>query len=153
MGCDIHTNIERQKDGKWERLVFMPPIWDWRSYGLFGFLADVRNYSAVPPISARRGIPDDCHPRIAEDYEEDGDCHSASWLSVEELLTFDYDASMVDRRVTRQVSPNFWDGGCTGTVEEGEKMTFRAFLGEAYFADLERLRAAGATRVVFWFDN
>ena len=31
--------------------------------------------------------------------------------------------------------------------------TYREFLGEAFFDDLARLVAAGADRVVFWFDN
>ncbi|MGA1580296.1 MAG: hypothetical protein ACO35B_06420 [Luminiphilus sp.] len=32
-------------NGKWERVPNFTPF-SWRSYGMFGFLADVRNYSA-----------------------------------------------------------------------------------------------------------
>lgn len=31
--------------------------------------------------------------------------------------------------------------------------TYREFLGEAFFTDLEKLKAAGAERMVFGFDS
>jgi hypothetical protein len=72
---------------------------------------------------------------------------------VSELLEFDYDTPMEDRRVTRQMPSGILNGGCTCEPGEGEKMTFREFLGPAFFDDLEKLKAEGADRVVFWFDN
>jgi hypothetical protein len=81
------------------------------------------------------------------------DYHSASWLYVSELLEFDYDTPMEDRRVARQMPSGILNGGCTCEPGEGEKMTFREFLGPAFFDDLEKLKAEGADRVVFWFDN
>lgn len=153
MGCDIHTFAERKTDAGWEVIPGLRPFND-RSYGIFGFLAGVRNYSAVPQIAARRNLPEDASDLAREEYEGwGGDAHSASWLSVEELTTFDYDQPLEDRRVTRQTGPNSWDGGCTCAPGEGEKMTYREFLGNAFFADLEKLKAQGAGRVVFWFDN
>jgi hypothetical protein len=154
MGCDIHAHAEkRNASGKWERLTIPEPF-DWRSYGLFGFLADVRNYSAVPPIAPRRGLPSDASADVRHDSEEwAGDGHSHSWLSLEEILSFNYDAAMEDRRVTRQVAANAWDGGCTADPGGGEQTTFRAFLGPKYFEELDRLKAAGVERIVFWFDN
>jgi hypothetical protein len=71
---------------------------------------------------------------------------------VSELVDFNYDAPMEDRRVTRQTGPNSWNGGCTCEPGEGEQTTFREFLGKAFFEDLEKLKASGAERVVFWFD-
>lgn len=66
MGCDIHSHVESQNEnGSWERVIweqqeeFDAGPFDWRSYGLFGFLADVRNYSAVPPLADQRGLPED----------------------------------------------------------------------------------------------
>ena len=51
MGADIHSFAEVRKDGKWvivndvdfgtERWPTNSPF-DWRGYGMFGFLADVR---------------------------------------------------------------------------------------------------------------
>ena len=146
MGCDIHTQAERKVAGKWEVIPGLHPF-DWRSYGMFGFLADVRNYSAVPPISKPRGM--------AEGSPSDGDDlgdHSYSWLTVEELTAFDYDKPMEDRRVTRTVG-NFTDGGVTAEPGGGAMTTYREFLGPHFFEDLEKLKAAGAERVVFGFDN
>lgn len=152
MGCDIHSYAEKRVNGKWESVAVSP--FDWRSYGMYGFLADVRNYSAVPPIAQPRGLPEELSFDTQKEYEHwDGDAHTASWLSLAELLAFDYDHPMEDRRVTRQVGPNAWNGGCTADLGEGTMTTYREFLGKMFFADLERLKAAGAERIVFWFDN
>lgn len=154
MGCDIHSNAERRNEtGEWVRIPDLAPF-DSRCYGTFGFLADVRNYSEVPPIAERRGIPDDVSKEVAKDYEGwSCDAHSASWLSVAELEAFDYDAIMEDRRCTKQTGPNSWNGGSTCEPGEGKQQTFREFLGSYFFVDIEKLKEAGAERVVFWFDN
>jgi hypothetical protein len=154
MGCDIHTHAEcRDSAGKWVKIPGLTPF-DWRSYGLYGWLADVRNYSAIPPVAERRGVPDDASAEVKEDYESwDCDAHSASWLSMAELLAFDYDAKCEDRRCTRQLGPNYWSGGETCEPGEGQVQTYREFLGEDFFKELDALKDAGAERVVFWFDN
>lgn len=149
MGCDIHVCVQKQTDGVWEDMPAIKPF-DWRSYGMFGFLADVRNYSAAPPIAEQRGLPDG----FSADYEvHDVGEHSFSWLSVAELLAFDYDQTFEDRRVTRQTGPNSWDSGVTGDPGDGEQTTFRQFLGEGFFRDLDILRVSGAERIVFGFDS
>lgn len=154
MGCDIHTVAERKTATGYEavegiKFVEGPSPFDWRSYGMFGFLADVRNYSAVPPIAEKRGFPDDASAFARDDFDRwDTDAHSASWLSVEELAAFDYDATMEDRRV--MINNN---GGCTAPTGGGKATTFREFLGEPFFADIHRLKDAGVDRIVFWFDN
>lgn len=152
MGCDIHTQVERKVRGKWEmgngKWEIIPGLvpFDWRAYGMFGFLADVRNYSAIPPIAPQRGLPDDVvDNENAENYLGD---HSYSWLSVAELLAFNYDEPVEDRRVTRN-----HDGGCTAEPGGGRMTTYREFLGEAFFMYLEKLKEAGAERVVFGFDS
>jgi hypothetical protein len=147
MGCDIHSYAECKVDGKWQSIGLSP--FEWRSYDMYAFLADVRNYSAVPPIAPRRGFPDDASDDVRQQYEAWGsDAHSASWLSVKELTDFDYDQLMEDRRVTRGN-----DGGCTCEPGEGERTTYRKFLMDGFFDDLGRLGKSGAERVVFWFDN
>jgi hypothetical protein len=150
MGCDIHSRAERRVDGSWQIIPDLHPF-DWRSYGMYGFLADVRNYSKVPPLAPPRGVPEDS-PRNDDDRQGLGD-HSFSWLSLEELLSFNYDAIFEDRRVTRQIDHNLISGAVTADQGEGEQVSFRDFLGEAFFNDLEKLKAAGAERVVFGFDN
>lgn len=146
MGCDIHTAVERQVSGTWRPMPELAPF-DWQSYGMFGFLAGVRNYSAVPPLSEPRGLPDDVSPAVRE-AADDSDWHSHSWLSVAELAAFNYDQPLEDRRVMRN-----GNGGCTCDPGEGEMTTYREFLGSGFFDDLEKLKTAGAERVVFWFDS
>ena len=86
MGCDIHVIAQRRAPDPsnesgliWETLEWpvqrheypnpmdpdQPYIdcdrhpFDWRSYWLYGWLADVRNYSDVKPIAPARGLPKD----------------------------------------------------------------------------------------------
>lgn len=152
MGCDIHPYAERKTDNGWEKIEGLHPF-DWRSYGMFGFLANVRNYSAVPPLSEPRDLPDDISDAVrAESESWKGDGHSHSWLSVAELSAFNYDADMEDRRVSRRVN-GYIHGGCTCDPGEGENMTYRQFLCEDFFDDIKKLQDAGAGRIVFWFDN
>jgi len=153
MGCDIHSHAEQKTAGDYEKIPGLKPF-NWRSYGMFGFLANVRNYSAVPPITERRGVPEDVSVKVAKDYEDRGsDTHSPSWLSVEELASFNYDAKMEDRRVTRQTGPNSWDCGATAEQGDGKEMTFREFLGDEFFVEIQKLKDVGVERIVFWFDN
>jgi hypothetical protein len=153
MGCDIHIHAERKVNGQWQAIPDLHPF-DNRSYGTFGFLAGVRNYSAVPPIAPPRDVPTDISTDVRKDYEGwDGDAHTPSWLSVAELVAFKYDQPLEDRRATVRVGPNAWNGGHTCEPGNGEMTTFREFLGTGFFDDLEKLKAAGAERVVFWFDN
>lgn len=164
MGCDIHSFIDKKRaDGSWD-LVNWPEQedgnsgpWDWRSYGIFGFLADVRNYSEVPPICQPRGMPDDASKGVADKWKYwAGDGHSCSWLTLKELMDFRYDAEMEDRRYMKQFAANAWDGAATHEVGSGKKTTFREFLGEGFFDHLNVIRSLGEPeeiRVIFWFDN
>lgn len=119
----------------------------------------MRNYSGVTPIAEPRGLPEDFDAGKYEDEKEDwlGD-HSFSWLSLAELEAFDYDARMVDRRATEHYfrddgSYAGSDGSYTLPENVGKCMTWREFLGEAFFRDLAELRRIGADRVAFGFDS
>ena len=148
MGCDIHMYAEQLGRQRWKVMPMKEPF-DQRSYGMFGFLAGVRNYSAVTPISYPRGLPNDVSPEVWDACKEwGGDGHSHSWLTVQELSNFDYNQVMEDRRVT--INGN---GGCTCEPGKGKKMTYRQFLSQFFFDELQRVKDAGAERVVFWFDN
>jgi hypothetical protein len=174
MGCDIHSYAEVQNEqGEWEQVTDFFPFdkwerdwrkrkcgdspFDWRSYSLFGFLADVRNYSCCPPLDEPRGLPDDVSDAVREAREAYGiDGHSDSWFLLRELLAFDYDQKFWNRRVTKQIGPNPWSGAALAEEGEGEVITYREHLGEAYFTQLDILRRLDdpeKVRVVFWFDN
>jgi len=164
MGCDIHAFVEIKKGDNWESLkepVFKLDEYDrnatgtthtvklfnFRNYGLFGFLANVRNYSCIPPIAARRGMPESPGIEIAREYERAR--HSFSWVAANELLSFNYDASFEDRRDM---------DGNSDTLPEGQGVivTYREFLGSRFFDDLEAIRRLGEptnVRLVFCFDS
>ena len=138
MGCDIHTiaEVRNNKTGKWEKVGDYFSLNDsdkefyrkektdspfnWRSYVLYGFLADVRNYSYCEPISKPKGLPDDSeflNKKIHDDYLGeftmkqnllDDTYHSFSYLTLKELLDFDYDKEFWNRRITKEVSPGFF---------------------------------------------
>lgn len=152
MGCDIHTVLEIP-DGIDRWLYTDREPFDWRYYGLYAFLAGVRNMSEITPISEPRGWPEDIDYKTKKKLMEWKDCcmHSESWLYVKELLEFDYDQDIEDRRVGRWVTPTFFNGGLTCKPGEGRKTTYREFLGLDYFEELESLPPDG--RIVFCFDN
>lgn len=151
MGCDIHCYAERKVGNNFQMVGCN--AFDYRSYGVFGFLAGVRNYSEIPPISAPRGIPPDASPGVRNLYNHWRiDAHSTSWLSVSELSAFDYDQPIEDRRVTVATEWGY-DGGRTAKVGGGEITTYREFLCDQFFNDIKKLQDAGADRIVFWFDN
>jgi hypothetical protein len=111
VGCDIHLFIEMQRpDGRW--YILPPPIkdehdrlnrenlayhrsglladWDLgRNYSLFGLLAGVRERPENQFCGAR-GVPGDASPEYAKEAEaaEEQYCHSFSFATVAELLTF-----------------------------------------------------------------
>jgi hypothetical protein len=152
MGCYIHLFAEkRDADGTWQHVETGDALTH-QSYSVFGFLANVRNYSRVEPISQPRGLPEDASVEAASAFERwSSDAHTPSWLSLEELLAFDYTAYCEDRRALRQIAPNALDG--SATAAKGTLQSYRDFLGEWFFEDLRKLKDAGAGRIVFWFDN
>jgi hypothetical protein len=155
MGCDIHAYVEVKRDGIW--VLTEEDVISNRAYGLFGFLADVRNYSHCQPISPVKGLPKDVSKQVQglSDYW-DCDGHSHSWLSLKELLDFDYSQMLWDRRVTKKVGANCWNGAALADEGEGQHLTYKEFLGKWFFDILENLEAYGEpedVRLVFWFDN
>ncbi|MCD1264038.1 hypothetical protein [Shinella sumterensis] len=44
-------------------------------------------------------------------------------------------------------------GAAHGHLGGGTMMTYREFLGDAFFRDLEILNEVGAERILFFFDN
>jgi hypothetical protein len=149
MGCDIRSYVEIRNGDQWEPSP--GEVFDCRDYGLFGFLADVRNYSHSPVIAEPRGLPDDVSPEMRTECDEWGDCHSTSWLTLAELLAYDYDQVFWDRRVTKGNN-----GAALADEGEGRHLPLREFLGPWYFGQLDELTRLGdpsSVRIVFWFDS
>lgn len=159
MGCYIHITTEVRRKDLWIKVVADfsngGAPFDWQSYGLYGFLADVRNYSAIEPIGKRKGLPEDVSMAALETIGEH-ERHSCSWLSLAELLAVDYTKLIEDRRKTVRMGPNVWDGGGTETYWAGSPARLSEFLGPRFMHDLEVLKTLGKpedVRIVFCFDN
>lgn len=129
MGTDIHVCVEVREWGQW-RAVTEPNAWydeeandeaehsltGWlwsdRCYDLFAVLASVRNRfgfagsdrgERVVPISEPRGLPYDVSGRISEESNRLGDdVHSRSWVTLRELLGYDWDQSVKWPRVCHE---------------------------------------------------
>jgi hypothetical protein len=154
MTGDIHTHAERRDaTGTWRKIPDLIQL-SWRSYGVHGWLADVRNHSAVPALAARRGLPSDISKEVARNYMGWEDfAHNMSWVGVPELVAFDYDATWEDRRNHHIHDADPWLTRLVAKSNRRQLRTFRELLGDAFFYDLELLQTAGAERVVFWFDS
>jgi hypothetical protein len=106
VGCDIHAVIEyrENKDAPWRRYdELLPAVLRDRSYAVFAVLAGVRNCGDMPVITAPRGAPEDHTSTPIEMYEDglgwewdDADLHSFSWLSLKDLVEFDWDQPVRD---------------------------------------------------------
>lgn len=177
MGCDINSRVQVKTPDGWKTVTapIFPSdnpelfensggIWNkptvepfsWRSYGMFAFLANVRNYSYIPPMSEPRGLPEDHPDLMSYNHPDSEDCpygdHSFSWLSLKELAEFDYGMKFEDRRCMRDGS-----GAADAGIGNGVKVTFKEFLGPLFFRDLAIMQALRfpieCIRVVFGFDN
>ena len=180
MGCDICSYAEvRGDDGTWHVVgevfpnsYYMPDLEmdedDWnrpftyepfhlRDYNVYDFLANVRNYSGVTPLSLPKGLPVDLSDSVravARKVATSECAHSYIWLDLWDLLDVDYDAEIEDRRVCRPEPSGVWNGGATAGAGEGKVMPLREFLGAEYFVHLEILKGLGApdrVRIIFWF--
>ena len=92
MGCDIHFYVEqKQDDGSWEVIGSRDSFYGDRNYLLFSILADVRNHREYP-VFAISELTSSGNPLGSEIEEEDwgADWHSRTWLSLSEILTYDW---------------------------------------------------------------
>jgi hypothetical protein len=149
MGCDIHLYVERRENGKWvtcdawekdpgdggrASVPYKKSFYHGRNYDLFAIFADVRNgrgFAGVKtgegftPISPPRGIPADCcaeYRDVAEGWGVDG--HSHSWLTVADIMSYDWTQTTTKRGVVRPQEwaawklngqPESWCGGIGGS--------------------------------------
>lgn len=145
MGCDIHSLVEIEGPGARWRPVVWPDKWrghyddepqegyrffdaDDRNYDAFAILADVRNghgFAGVDtgdgfvPISTPRGYPADISPVAQRWLEESGD-HSTSYVTLRELLDYDWAQVAVKRGVVSAAEYERWAGWRRGDGEGPE---------------------------------
>lgn len=151
-------------------------IFDFQDYEVFAWLADVRNYSAITPLSKPRGIPEDIVQKVNsptfkpvsilysethrskqevyvselfEQYAESVSHHT--WFTVQELLDVDYDQIVENRRCSIQTGPGSFNGGGTCEPGKGQFTSLKEYLGEAFMQDLDTLKQIGADRVLIGF--
>lgn len=153
MGSYIHAYAERRYNGHWipahlDGIVIENEhparVWDTQNYTMFGWLADVRNYSKVPPVIERRGLPEDVSSEIANKASADW-AYGHSWIGLDELLQFNYDATFEDRRHHGETLPE----------GSGKIITYREIFAPVFWEDIEILKAIDApenVRIIFFFD-
>ena len=137
-----HETLTQLKP-RWERdddedFILESVFYSGRNYDLFAILANVRNGygfagcdtgNGFNPILGRenpaRGLPEDASPEVTrESVSWDGDGHSHNWLTVQELLDYDWDQTTKQRGVVplstykdlrgKDQSPECYSGGISG---------------------------------------
>ncbi len=151
MGCDIREwYFDKDKNDITSKELAFGDM----DYAVFGFLANVRNYSKCPSVAERRGVPDWFDEKCIEFIEaqilysrarEPFDSiefferlHSKTHVFLCELLDYDYTTTFIDR---------------SSSVSYGKTMTLREHLGDNYFAWLDRLKATNVDCIVLAFDS
>lgn len=150
MGCDIHIYIETKKDDKWNAQYEFDMN---RSYGTFGFMANVRNYSCVPSLTTPNYDIQDMSELVKEFI--DGR-HSQAVLTLKQMLDFNYENTFEDRRCMRNNN-----GASICEPGDGEIVKFRDFLSPDYFSLLDQMIYIQKkldlnienVRIIFAFDN
>ncbi len=92
---DWDTATPEEEEAYWNLPLFIQ-----RNYDLFAILAGVQNHLRIQPISPPHGIPGDASEAVkaawamARKYPE---VHTPSWLSLQDLLGFDWDQLLIHR--------------------------------------------------------
>lgn len=129
MGCDIHAAIEYKENGQWKAFLVKNPYFgkyedepemrarvDFdRDYDLFAILGNVRNGhgfagirtgSGFEPMSDGRGYPSDMSSAADEAMSHE---HSATWVTLAEILAYDWERTTQKRGVVDAATFERWD--------------------------------------------
>lgn len=123
MGTDITYTYEIRQHGVWEAVELLPPLdidhveledAEWtaytshpacidRNYRLFSVLAGVRNSFGIQSIASPRGLPVDASAesqKMTINYTRNPnwDFPNLTWVSLRELLDYDWDQWITDSR-------------------------------------------------------
>lgn len=141
MGCDIHLHTEVKIADKWEH--YGNPIIG-RDYEFFAFLAGVRNYYEIIPVSEPKGVPDDMSLITRLDWEDWGsDAHSASFITGDEIGRVE---RFLRKLNSERSSSYYYPEMEWGYLFDGSWSVFYEF------PDSQDKRIQDV-RMVFWFDN
>jgi hypothetical protein len=126
----------REITSRWEFDWNAPKVYEgWlysgRNYALFTVLANVRSRHGYEVISTPRGLPDDVSDEVNQYLDEDGDLHSRSYLTLNELLEYDW------------LRPGYEEAGLTAFYEDSI----------VKLMELSSKTNGNDVRIVFGFDN
>ncbi len=155
MGTDIHVYIEQKtikndnplmtewisvdewiNDSYFEIMEVRKRYWTDRNYLLFAILANVRNHYNIQPISLPKGLPDDVSPEVKNQSDEENYAHTRSWLTLKELLEYDWQQTMADDN--EEIFPY-------------EELVI-PFVSD-FIPRLSKIDEPENVRMVFWFDS
>jgi hypothetical protein len=91
-------NVTQEEEEAAFKVIDNHPATLFRNYALFAILADVRNTFGVIPISSPKGIPRDTSETVILEFESHEEVHSASWLSLKEIIDFNWRQIITDSR-------------------------------------------------------
>lgn len=136
MGCNIHIEAFKKVNSEYVRIEGDFNIS--RDSSIFAFLAGVNNFESIEPISPAREFPEWFTNSEYYDY----DFHTRSWLTVEELINYDYNKLVKTSKAE--------SGEELGFIKE---ITLREFLDVGFFYWLDKLNNAGVEVIVFAFEG
>ncbi len=157
MGTDIHLFAEYRREGRWAAAGRWHRV-TWgdvegvtlddedaldvsRNYWLFAMLANVRNgygFAGVDtgdplnPIDLPRGLPADVSPEVAAQAALwDADGHSHSWLTLAELLAYDWTQVCTRRGIVNAETYVEWARYARGRGESPQSWASMVFMADA----------------------
>lgn len=164
MGCDIHACIEYLDGDEWQYAI--NPIIQ-RDYSLFSLLANVRGVGVgVAFDNSVRGLPTDIsQSTLILHTAMQGDAHSASWLTLDELKNVqqayalwentENDSAQKDAEVKAYLIENFPEH--IDKINDIFSVDTKKYKNADLDAIIERMemydKNGHDTRLVFWFDN
>ena len=133
-GARVRPGMEAWESDWYGPKVAQGWVYDGRNYNLFAILADVRNgrgFGGVKtgegfnPISLPKGLPDVLSDELRDLLHEDSYYHSMSYLTLKELIDYDWEQGTVQYGVVSEhtyremkeqgkKSPDTWSGGVGG---------------------------------------
>lgn len=142
----IHAISEKlNSDGNYEKVSEL----SFSDYPIFAFLADVRNYSELKPLSFPRGVPKNSD--LYQSYISRHVNHSGSFLELNEIIEFDYDKKFENMTYNNRISIGLLSGTGFKNHSDVVMCTYREFLGINFFSVIKKLIPLKVDRIVFYF--